>query len=177
MMLLYIPQIDLKTSIATELFTCQSGQHENYISAVLLNAIAIDPRNPNFFAVGRSDEFAQLFDIRKYKCEYVVSGSGCGRIFIWKKGGKLIRVMEADKHVVNCIEPHPHTMMLASSGIENDNKIWIPKAVDRATQPTNIELIRDGYNPALWMLEISTPVVEGQLGVNFADIFARSADW
>lgn len=67
MMSLYIPQIDLKTSIATELFTCQSGQHENYISAVLLNAIAIDPRNPNFFAVGRSDEFAQLFDIRKYK--------------------------------------------------------------------------------------------------------------
>lgn len=37
--------------------------------------------------------------------------------------------------------------------------------------------IRDGHNPALWMLEISTPVVEGQLGVNFADIFARSADW
>ncbi|XP_022864351.1 ABC transporter G family member 39-like isoform X1 [Olea europaea var. sylvestris] len=35
--------------------------------------------------------------------------------------------------------------------------------------------IRDGYNPATWMLEISTPAVEGQLGVNFADIFASSS--
>ena len=72
------------------------------------------------------------------KCEYVVSGSDCGRIFIWKKkGGELIRVIEADKYVVNCIESHPHTTI----GIENDIKIWTPKALDRATLPTNIEKV------------------------------------
>ncbi|KAA8535962.1 hypothetical protein F0562_028440 [Nyssa sinensis] len=77
------------------------------------------------------------------KCEYVVSGSDCGRIFIWKKkNGELIRVMEADKDVVNCIESHPHTTVLASSGIESDIKIWTPKAIDRATLPTNIEKLR-----------------------------------
>lgn len=267
-----VQHIDLRTSIATELFTCQSVQHQNYMSAVQLNTIAIDPRNPNFFAVGGSDEFARLFDIRKYKwdgstefgqpvdffcpphlvgdgnvgitglafsaerellvsynnefiylftgdmglgpdpvptslvsddsnagdmspnhhsvaspaefdgntkaapqvykghlncetvkgvnfygskCDYVVSGSDCGRIFIWKKGGKLIRVLEADKHVVNCIEPHPHTMMLASSGIENDIKIWTPKAIDRATLPTNIELRRP--KPRRWMHRMISP--------------------
>ncbi|KAA8546137.1 hypothetical protein F0562_020969 [Nyssa sinensis] len=73
------------------------------------------------------------------KCEYVVSGSDCGHIFIWKKNGELIRVMKADKHVVNCIESHPYTTALASSGIENDIKIWTPKAIDKAALPTNIE--------------------------------------
>lgn len=219
-----------------------------------LNAIAIDPRNPNLFAVAGSDEYTRVYDIRKYKwdgssdfgqpanyfcpphligdeqvgitglafseqsellvsyndefiylftrdmglgpspgpsspmsmgsdaseiggdyhsavdadekvapqaykghrncetvkgvnflgpkCEYVVSGSDCGRIFIWrKKGGELIRVMEADKYVVNCIESHPHTMVLASSGIDSDIKMWTPKALERATLPKNIEQV------------------------------------
>lgn len=76
------------------------------------------------------------------KSEYVVSGSDCGRIFIWrKKDGKLIRVMEADKHVVNCIVSHPHTMVLASSGIDNDVKIWTPKALEKAILPKNIEKV------------------------------------
>lgn len=74
------------------------------------------------------------------KSEYVVSGSDCGRICIWrKKDGELIRVMEADKHVVNCIEAHPHTAVLASSGIENDIKIWTPKAEEKAILPANID--------------------------------------
>ncbi|KAL0422944.1 UNVERIFIED_CONTAM: Serine/threonine-protein kinase ATR [Sesamum latifolium] len=211
--------IDLRTGSATRLFTCKPMPSQSYFSTVHLNAITIDPRNPNLFAVGGSDQFARLFDIRlafsdqsellvSYndefiylftkdiglgpdptltcqvsdcsdagdmtpdncsgvslsnvdgnvkaapqaykghrncetvkgvnffgpKCEYVVSGSDCGRIFIWKKkGGELVRVMEADKHVVNCIESHPHATVLASSGIEHDIKIWIPKAIDRAT--------------------------------------------
>ncbi|KAK6263847.1 hypothetical protein SCA6_019281 [Theobroma cacao] len=35
--------------------------------------------------------------------------------------------------------------------------------------------IKDGYNPATWMLEISTPAVEGQLDVDFAEIYAKSS--
>ncbi|KAH1231253.1 DDB1- and CUL4-associated factor 8 [Glycine max] len=254
-----VQHFDLRTGAATELFTCQPIKDRwSYMPVIHLNAIAIDPRNPNLFAVAGSDEYARLYDIRRYKwdgstdfgqptdffcpphligdqqvgitglafseqrellvsyndeliylftqdmglgpnppdpgspksmnsdaseigfshgsvssqsnmdaddkitpqvfkghrncetvkgvnffgpkCEYVVSGSDCGRIFIWKKkGGQLIRVMEADKHVVNCIESHPHTMVLASSGIENDIKIWTPKALEKATLPKNIE--------------------------------------
>ncbi|KAK1326476.1 hypothetical protein QJS10_CPA01g00327 [Acorus calamus] len=75
-------------------------------------------------------------------CEYVVSGSDCGNIFIWeKKGGELLRVMEADKRIVNCIEPHPHTTLLASSGIENDIKIWTPNAREPAP-PVNLEELK-----------------------------------
>lgn len=240
----------MRTESATSLFTCKPVPSQMFYHAVHLNAITIDPRNPNLFAVGGLDPFARLYDIRRYKwdgssdfgrpvdvfcpmhltddenvgitgltfsdqsellvsyndefiylftkdlgldqsdagnmtldkipgsslynvyggvkaapqsykghmnsetvkgagffgpkCEYVVSGSDCGRIFIWnKKGGRLVRVMEADKHVVNCIEPHPHSTVLASSGIEHDIKMWIPKAVDRAILPTNIQKVCD----------------------------------
>ncbi|MBA0751057.1 hypothetical protein Gogos_002425, partial [Gossypium gossypioides] len=247
-----VQHIDLRTAASTELFTCRPiDDSRAYMPFIRLNAIAIDPRNPNLFAVAGSDEYTRLYDIRKYKwdgstdfgqptdyfcpphligddqvgitglafsdqsellvsyndefiylftrdmglgpnpipssplsacneasdiglnhsatdanekaipqvyeghrnCEtvkgvnffgpkadYVVSGSDCGRIFIWKKkGGELIRVMEADKDVVNCIESHPHTTVLASCGIESDIKIWTPKAIDKPTLPPNVE--------------------------------------
>ncbi|KAL9238428.1 hypothetical protein vseg_012849 [Gypsophila vaccaria] len=250
-----IQHFDLRTEACTELFTCRSA--ERYPPTVHLNAIVIDPRNPNLFAVGGSDEYTRVYDIRRYmwdgssnfvkpvnyycpehlvgnenvgitglafsdqsellvsyngdniylfnkdmglgpnpapsspsssfsdaeelecgdssaaskslkatgsksapqvfkghynldtvkgvnffgpKCEYVVSGSDCGRIFIWrKKDGELLRAMVADKDVVNCIESHPHSAVLASSGIESDIKIWTPKATERAALPPNID--------------------------------------
>ncbi|GFP88114.1 ABC transporter g family member 34 [Phtheirospermum japonicum] len=35
--------------------------------------------------------------------------------------------------------------------------------------------IEEGYNPATWMLDISTPAAEVQLGVDFADTYAESS--
>ena len=34
--------------------------------------------------------------------------------------------------------------------------------------------IKEGYNPATWMLDVSTVAVETQLGVDFAEIYANS---
>ncbi|KAK0583767.1 hypothetical protein LWI29_002701 [Acer saccharum] len=34
--------------------------------------------------------------------------------------------------------------------------------------------INDGYNPATWMLEVTAPSIEAQMGVDFAEIFAKS---
>ncbi|KAL6603457.1 hypothetical protein ACP70R_043818 [Stipagrostis hirtigluma subsp. patula] len=60
-------------------------------------------------------------------CDYVTSGSDCGSIFIWrKKDGQVIRAMKGDKQIVNCVEQHPSGTVVASSGIENDIKIWEP---------------------------------------------------
>nr|KJB77782.1 hypothetical protein B456_012G156900 [Gossypium raimondii] len=263
-----VQHIDLRTVASTELFTCRPVDDSRaYMPFIHLNAIAIDPRNPNLFAVAGSDEYTRLYDIRKYKwdgstdigqptdyfcpphligndqvgitgltfsdqsellvsysdefiylftrdmglgpnpipssplsacneasdigldhsatdanekaipqvyeghrnCEtvkgvnffgpkadYVVSGSDCGHIFIWrKKGGELIRVMEADKDVVNCIESHPHTTVLASSGIESDIKIWTPKAIDKPTLPAKIEQFKP--KPRGWLYRLTTP--------------------
>ncbi|KAH7690105.1 WD repeat-containing protein 42A protein [Dioscorea alata] len=248
-----VQHFDLRTQSATKLFVCKSFiDEDDEISIVQLNAIAIDPRNPNLFAVAGSDEYVQLYDIRKYKwggssdigepvdwfcphhligdgqvgitglafseqsellasyndeliylftrdqglksnpvhksiksakdinngedalpsaanqntntpqayeghrnretvkgvsfygpsSEYVASGSDCGRLFIWrKKDGELLRVMEGDRYVVNCIEPHPYSPVIASSGIENDVKIWTPNATERAP-PVNMEELK-----------------------------------
>ncbi|KAG9158611.1 hypothetical protein Leryth_019216 [Lithospermum erythrorhizon] len=38
----------------------------------------------------------------------------------------------------------------------------------------NYSEIKEGTNPATWMLEISTPTVETQLDINFADIYSKS---
>ncbi|XP_030450687.2 uncharacterized protein LOC115672858 isoform X2 [Syzygium oleosum] len=260
-----VQRLDLRSKTATELFTCQEV-YGTHVEVVHLNAIAIDPRNPNVFAIGGSDEYARVYDIRNYKwnrahtfgrsanyfspshligdahvgitglafsdqsellvsyndefiylftqemglgpdllsastksvdsnssevaspaavnaegnvtpqvykghrncetvkgvgffgpkCEYVVSGSDCGRIFIWKtRGGQLIRVMAADKHVVNCIKPHPHIPALVSSGIENDIKIWTPRAIERATLPANVEQLKPKARG--WMYRILPP--------------------
>lgn len=34
--------------------------------------------------------------------------------------------------------------------------------------------IKDGYNPATWMLDITTPQVESEVNVDFAQIYANS---
>ncbi|XP_048577899.1 DDB1- and CUL4-associated factor 6 isoform X2 [Nematostella vectensis] len=58
---------------------------------------------------------------------FVVSGSDCGRIFIWDKNTcEIVVVLQGDKHVVNCIQPHPFDPILASSGIDYDIKLWSP---------------------------------------------------
>uniref|UniRef100_A0ACD5TPW7 Uncharacterized protein n=1 Tax=Avena sativa TaxID=4498 RepID=A0ACD5TPW7_AVESA len=38
-----------------------------------------------------------------------------------------------------------------------------------------VEKITEGYNPATWMLEVSSPLAEARLEVNFAEIYANSA--
>ena len=59
--------------------------------------------------------------------DFILSGSDCGHIFGWERQtGKLVLLLEADRHVVNCIQPHPKEPLIASSGIDYDVKIWCP---------------------------------------------------
>ncbi|KAK9170462.1 hypothetical protein Syun_002602 [Stephania yunnanensis] len=37
--------------------------------------------------------------------------------------------------------------------------------------------IRDGYNPATWMLEVTTPAIEAKLKVDFADVYMKSTTY
>lgn len=59
--------------------------------------------------------------------DYVISGSDCGHVFMWEReSAKLRMLLEADHHVVNCVQPHPHLPILATSGIDYDVKLWAP---------------------------------------------------
>jgi len=62
------------------------------------------------------------------RSEYVVSGSDCGHIFIWEReSGMLETLLYGDRiGAVNCLESHPSQMVLATSGLEHDAKIWRP---------------------------------------------------
>ncbi|XP_071562962.1 DDB1- and CUL4-associated factor 6 isoform X1 [Temnothorax nylanderi] len=59
--------------------------------------------------------------------DFVMSGSDCGHVFVWERdSARLCMLLEADQHVVNCLQPHPYLPMLATSGIDYDVKLWAP---------------------------------------------------
>lgn len=235
----YVQHYDLRSCSATKLFYCSSFAENSRSSSVGLNSIVIDPRNPNYFAVGGADVYARVYDIRKYQVspsskegspansfcpqhligkddvritavaysntsellvsyndeliylfqrnmgfgpnvvpspsedlqkpseaqvysghrntrtvkgvnffgpndEYVVSGSDCGHIFIWKKkSSEVVRVILGDRHVVNQLESHPLMPMLATCGIEKNIKLWSPSSDDISPLPDNIQEVMD----------------------------------
>ncbi|XP_075709649.1 DDB1- and CUL4-associated factor 6 isoform X2 [Rhinoderma darwinii] len=64
---------------------------------------------------------------------FVISGSDCGHIFIWDRHTTdHLMLLEADNHVVNCLQPHPYDPILASSGIDYNIKIWSPLEQDKS---------------------------------------------
>lgn len=60
---------------------------------------------------------------------FVLSGSDCGHLFGWDRNtGDMVLMLEADRHVVNCVAPHPTLPLVATSGIDYDIKLWAPTA-------------------------------------------------
>ena len=59
--------------------------------------------------------------------DYIVSGSDDGRIFFWeKKSGRLLGALAGDTRVVNCVQRRENDLLLATSGIDHDIKLWHP---------------------------------------------------
>ncbi|CRK89061.1 CLUMA_CG002533, isoform A [Clunio marinus] len=59
--------------------------------------------------------------------DFILSGSDCGHCFIWNRhNGELVNLLQADRHVVNCVQPHQSLPILATSGIDYNVKIWTP---------------------------------------------------
>ncbi|XP_018428562.1 PREDICTED: DDB1- and CUL4-associated factor 8-like, partial [Nanorana parkeri] len=73
--------------------------------------------------------------------EFVVSGSDCGHIFLWDKSScQIVQFMDGDKGgVVNCLEPHPHLPVLATSGLDYDVKVWLPTS----KEPTELDGLKE----------------------------------
>ncbi|KAL5711314.1 hypothetical protein ACHQM5_021783 [Ranunculus cassubicifolius] len=234
----FVQHFDLRSHSATKLFWCSRlTKHKYRRGNIRLNAIVIDPRNPNYFSVGGYDGVARVYDIRHCQLdpsslqdnpvntfcpnhllgneevnitgldysntsellvsyndelvylfnknmglgpnpysappgdllkldtpqvytghrnartvkgvsffgpsdEFVMSGSDCGNIFIWrKKGGELLRLMAGDRHIVNCLESHPFLPVIVSSGIEKNVKVWSPVVNAGVSIPENKQWI------------------------------------
>jgi WD and tetratricopeptide repeats protein 1 len=72
--------------------------------------------------------------------EFIVSGSDCGRVFMWRKSdGRIVQVLnDADEDVVNVVQGSPDNCRLATSGIENDIKLWTPISAERTLQVDDV---------------------------------------
>ncbi|XP_022146098.1 DDB1- and CUL4-associated factor 8 [Momordica charantia] len=99
---------------------------------------------PQVFSGHRNSATVKGVNFFGPNAEYVMSGSDCGHIYIWKKKeAVIVKSMVGDRNVVNHIEPHPHLPILATCGIENDVKIWTPIACDVPPLPDDIEQIME----------------------------------
>lgn len=83
--------------------------------------------------------------------EYIVSGSDCSYIYIWEKNSEsIVQWMQGDVNgVVNCIEAHPRCPVLATSGLDKDVKIWIPKREEDPDFKGLERVVRDNSTTSL----------------------------
>jgi hypothetical protein len=102
------------------------------------------------------------------RSDFVISGSDCGHLFIWDTHtAEVVQMLKADEvGAINCLAPHPTLPLLATSGLENDAKVWYPsgehkpiaegtekKKILRQTASSNAERIqRDSYSSSLMSL-------------------------
>uniref|UniRef100_A0A2L2YFC7 WD and tetratricopeptide repeats protein 1 n=1 Tax=Parasteatoda tepidariorum TaxID=114398 RepID=A0A2L2YFC7_PARTP len=76
--------------------------------------------------------------------QYIVAGSDDGSIFIWDRvTTNISRVLRGDDSIVNCLQPHQATCLLATSGIDPVVRLWGPKAEDGSTDEREIVDLED----------------------------------
>ena len=52
-------------------------------------------------------------------------------MFIWDRNStNIVRVLKGDDSIVNCVQPHPNSCYVATSGIDPHVRLWAPKLPD-----------------------------------------------
>ncbi|XP_054012474.1 WD and tetratricopeptide repeats protein 1-like [Hylaeus anthracinus] len=76
--------------------------------------------------------------------QYIVAGSDDGSFFIWDRNTtNIIRVLRGDERIVNCLQPHPSTCLLATSGIDPVIRLWSPLPEDGSVNEREIQNLED----------------------------------
>ncbi|XP_042426984.1 ABC transporter G family member 36-like isoform X1 [Zingiber officinale] len=94
-------------------------------------------------------------------------------LFLLKRGGEEIYVGPLGHHschLISYFEVGGIIILIEILFVEtSDNCFLIPsKGID------GVSKIKDGYNPATWMLEVTTQAQENILGVNFSELYKNS---
>ncbi|XP_033227505.1 WD and tetratricopeptide repeats protein 1 [Belonocnema kinseyi] len=72
--------------------------------------------------------------------QYIVAGSDDGSFFIWDQvTTNIVRVLRGDERIVNCLQPHPSTCLLATSGIDPVIRLWSPLPEDGEANEREIQ--------------------------------------
>jgi WD repeat-containing protein 42A len=92
------------------------------------------------------------------RSDYVISGSDCGHLFIWDAHtAQTVQLLKADSvGAINCLSAHPVLPILATSGLENDAKVWAPigehkplvEGTDKAKELRNLSARNSDRNSA-----------------------------
>ena len=60
--------------------------------------------------------------------QYIIAGSDDGSFFIWDRyTTNIIQILQGDGSIVNCLQPHPSSCLLATSGIDPVVRLWSPR--------------------------------------------------
>ena len=117
--------------------TVRRSGHEWLVIEVRAAAASCDAR-PRLFLVSHASRCTDQQTVKSInyfgpRSEYVVSGSDCGHIFFWRASdGKLVNILEGDTiGAVNCLECCHDMGLLATSGLENDAKLFWPDREER----------------------------------------------
>lgn len=63
-----------------------------------------------------------------------------GNFYIWERPtNKIVSVYKGDTTIVNCVQPHPHYCLLATSGIDHEIRLWSPRPEDHELDTRNHE--------------------------------------
>lgn len=110
-----------KRSWRSKSFSDERGQEE---TIQLQQALDYSKRFCGHCNMNTDIKEASFFGLRD---EFIVAGSDDGALYIWdKQTTNLVKAIQADMHIVNCVQAHPSVSMLATSGIEASVKIWSP---------------------------------------------------
>ncbi|OXU18828.1 hypothetical protein TSAR_011669 [Trichomalopsis sarcophagae] len=72
--------------------------------------------------------------------QFIIAGSDDGSFFIWDRyTTNIARVLKGDQRIVNCLQPHPSTCLLATSGIDSVIRLWSPMPEDGSVNVWEIE--------------------------------------
>ncbi|KAG7197011.1 hypothetical protein KM043_017547 [Ampulex compressa] len=111
--------------------------------------------------------------------QYIVAGSDDGSFFIWDRNTtNIVRVLRGDDRIVNCLQPHPSTCLLATSGIDPVIRLWSPlpedgsinereiQNLDDAASANQIRMNSDPFELMLMNMGYRFPVQQAELNEN-----------
>ncbi|PSN36356.1 hypothetical protein C0J52_19730 [Blattella germanica] len=107
--------------------------------------------------IGHRNARTMIKEATFWGSDYVLSGSDCGHVFMWNRyTAELVMLLEADHHVVNCLQPHPVLPLLATSGIDYDVKLWAPLHDEPCFDRNLADISATGR--ILWNTALKSPV-------------------
>jgi len=106
---------------------------------------ALDGNHVRTFGGHRNSQTVKGVNFYGNCSEYIISGSDCGHLFVWKtRTGSLVNYQFADGDVeiepgvLNALEPHPYLPYLATSGLDSTVKLWSPFGINFLDEPDHI---------------------------------------